>query len=499
MAEQELAVQMVNISKYFGGICAVHNANLTVKKGTIHALLGENGAGKSTLMKMLCGLLKCDEGKVYLFGRESKIKSVMEAQVQKLAIVPQELALVEYFTVAENIYLGREQCNKLKMIDRQLMFEETEKVLRDLKIDLDVRAKVSSLSVSQKQMLVIAKVLSLNAEIIIMDEPTARLGKQEIDDFLKYMKYLRSQGKTIIYISHKLEEIFEICDEITVLRDGEVIATYPVAEITQEQLIKDMVNRNSESLDIRKETKILDEVILQAEHVSCDKMVKDVSFALHKGEILGFYGLVGSGRTEMIRALLGIDPLKSGVVTYKGKQVRFKNIRESMKAGLVLIPEERRKQGLVMNMSIRKNASLTKLKNFSRLGFIDQKKEKESILKSKDNLQLACASIENSAGSLIGGNQQKVVLAKFIDMPVDIYIFDEPTRGIDVGAKSEIYSLIERISGEGASVIIISSEIPEVQSICDRIAIMKEGEVVKILQPDEFRNAETILKYSIGG
>ena len=499
MAEQELAVQMVNISKYFGGICAVHNANLTVKKGTIHALLGENGAGKSTLMKMLCGLLKCDEGKVYLFGRESKIKSVMEAQVQKLAIVPQELALVEYFTVAENIYLGREQCNKLKMIDRQLMFEETEKVLRDLKIDLDVRAKVSSLSVSQKQMLVIAKVLSLNAEIIIMDEPTARLGKQEIDVFLKYMKYLRSQGKTIIYISHKLEEIFEICDEITVLRDGEVIATYPVAEITQEQLIKDMVNRNSESLDIRKETKILDEVILQAEHVSCDKMVKDVSFALHKGEILGFYGLVGSGRTEMIRALLGIDPLKSGVVTYKGKQVRFKNIRESMKAGLVLIPEERRKQGLVMNMSIRKNASLTKLKNFSRLGFIDQKKEKESILKSKDNLQLACASIENSAGSLSGGNQQKVVLAKFIDMPVDIYIFDEPTRGIDVGAKSEIYSLIERISGEGASVIIISSEIPEVQSICDRIAIMKEGEVVKILQPDEFRNAETILKYSIGG
>ena len=193
MAEQELAVQMVNISKYFGGICAVHNANLTVKKGTIHALLGENGAGKSTLMKMLCGLLKCDEGKVYLFGRESKIKSVMEAQVQKLAIVPQELALVEYFTVAENIYLGREQCNKLKMIDRQLMFEETEKVLRDLKIDLDVRAKVSSLSVSQKQMLVIAKVLSLNAEIIIMDEPTARLGKQEIDDFLKYMKYLRKQ------------------------------------------------------------------------------------------------------------------------------------------------------------------------------------------------------------------------------------------------------------------------------------------------------------------
>lgn len=499
MAGQEIAVQMTNISKYFGGICAVHNANLTVKKGTIHALLGENGAGKSTLMKMLCGLLKCDEGQVFLFGQEIKLKSIMEAQEKKLAIVPQELALVEYFTVAENIFLGREQCSKAKMIDRRKMFEETEKVLKELKISLDARAKVSSLSVSQKQMLVIAKVLSLNAEVIIMDEPTARLGGQEIKDFLEYMKYLRSQGKTIIYISHKLEEIFEICDEITVLRDGEVIATYPVADITEEQLIKDMVNRSSESLDIQKKEKKLGEPILEAEHLCCEKMVEDGSFVLHKGEILGFYGLVGSGRTEMIRALLGIDPLKSGTITYKGQKIRFRNIRESMKAGLVLIPEERRKQGLVMNLSIRKNASLTKLDSFSRLGFVEQKKEKESVLKLKENLQLACASIENPAGSLSGGNQQKVVLAKFVDMPVDVYIFDEPTRGIDVGAKSEIYSLIERISEDGASVIIISSEIPEVQSICDRIAIMKEGKVVKTLQPDEFRDAETILKYSIGG
>lgn len=379
MAGQEIAVQMMNISKYFGGICAVHNANLTVKKGTIHALLGENGAGKSTLMKMLCGLLKCDEGQVFLFGQEIKLKSIMEAQEKKLAIVPQELALVEYFTVAENIFLGREQCNKAKMIDRRKMFEETEKVLKELKISLDAKAKVSSLSVSQKQMLVIAKVLSLNAEVIIMDEPTARLGGQEIKDFLEYMKYLRSQGKTIIYISHKLEEIFEICDEITVLRDGEVIATYPVADITEEQLIKDMVNRSSESLDIQKKVKKLGEPILKAEHLSCEKMVEDGSFVLHKGEILGFYGLVGSGRTEMIRALLGIDPLKSGTIIYKGQEIRFRNIRESMKAGLVLIPEERRKQGLVMNLSIRKNASLTKLDSFSRLGFVEQKKEKESV------------------------------------------------------------------------------------------------------------------------
>lgn len=499
MAEQELAVQMKDVSKYFSGICAVHNANLQIKKGTIHALLGENGAGKSTLMKMLCGLIKKDSGTVYLFGKEEKISSIMEAQEKKLAIVPQELALVEYFTVAENIFLGREARGKNGLVDRKKMFSDTEKVLKELKISLDPKAMVSDLSVSQKQMLVIAKVLSLNAEVIIMDEPTARLGVQEIKDFLEYMKYLRSLGKTIIYISHKLEEIFEICDEITVLRDGEVIGTHAVKEITEAELIREMVNRSSESLDIEKKPKELKEAILEASHLACPTMVKDVSFKLHRGEILGFYGLVGAGRSEMIRALLGIDPLKSGKVVYKGQEVHFKNIRQSMAAGLVLIPEERRKQGLVMNLAIRQNASLPKLKKFSKMGFVNRKEETASVLKLKQELHLACSSIENPAGSLSGGNQQKVVLAKFMDMPVEVYIFDEPTRGIDVGAKSEIYSLIEKISETGASVIVISSEIPEIQSICDRVAVMKEGEVVKILNPEEFRDAEIILKYSIGG
>lgn len=499
MAEQELAVQMKQVSKYFSGICAVHRADLRVKRGTIHALLGENGAGKSTLMKMLCGLIRKDEGEIFLFGKEVKIRSIIEAQEKKLAIVPQELALVEYFTVAENIFLGREPRGKNGLVDRRKMFADTEKVLKDLKIQLDPRAMVGDLSVSQKQMLVIAKVLSLNAEIIIMDEPTARLGVQEIGDFLEYMKYLRSIGKTIIYISHKLEEIFEICDEITVLRDGEVIGTHRVAEITEAQLIREMVNRDSESLDIDKKPKEFKEIILKAEHLSCDAMVQDASFALHRGEILGFYGLVGAGRTEMIRALLGIDPLKSGKVTYKGQEVHFKNIRQSMAAGLVLIPEERRKQGLVMNLAIRQNVSLPKLKRMTRLGIVNRRAETQEVQKLKKELHLACASIENQAGSLSGGNQQKVVLAKFMDMPVEVYIFDEPTRGIDVGAKSEIYSLIEKISEQGASVIIISSEIPEIQSICDRVAVMQEGKVVKILKPEEFRSAETILKYSIGG
>lgn len=499
MAKLKNAVEMIGVNKYFSGICAVSDANLAVKEGTIHALLGENGAGKSTLMKILCGLVKKDSGTVKIFDKVVKFKSLMDAQAMNIAIVPQELALVEYFTVAENIYLGREQVHKSRLVDRKKMMADAEELFKELKIQLDAKAIVSDLSVSQKQMLVIAKVLALQAEIIIMDEPTARLGVQEIKDFLEYMKHLKSIGKTIIYISHKLEEIFEICDEITVLRDGQVIGTHETANITIAQLIKEMVNRSSESLDIQKKEKEQGEIILQVDNLKCSKMVKDVSFSLHKGEILGFYGLVGSGRSEMIRAMLGIDVMKEGKVAYKGEPIHFQNIRQSMKAGLVLIPEERRKQGLVMSLPIRQNTTLTKLKTICKGGFINQSKEKAVVNKLKEELQISCASIENHAGSLSGGNQQKVVLSKFVDLPVDVFIFDEPTRGIDVGAKSEIYNLIEKISERGASVIIISSEIPEIQSICDRVAIMKEGEVVAVLEPSEFCNPEVIMKHSIGG
>lgn len=498
MDEQVLAVQMEHITKYYGGICAVNDANIEIRKGTIHAIMGENGAGKSTLMKMLCGIVGIDKGSVKLNGEPVKIKSLIDAQMHKLAIVPQELALVQYFTVAENMFLGREQVAG-GFVDRRRMYAEAKEQLQKLRIDLDPHQMVDELSISQQQMLVIAKVLSLDAEIIVLDEPTARLGAHEIDSFLEYMKYLRSLGKTLILISHKLEEIFAVCDEVTVLRDGCVIAKHQIENLTEEQLIKEMVNRSSEKLAIEKKGKILDETILQVEHLSCKSMVKDVSFSLRKGEILGFYGLVGAGRTEAIRAVLGIDRKTSGKVFYKGQPVDFKNIRQSMDAGLVLVPEERRQQGLVLNMSIRNNATLTKLKSYSRGGLLDQKREIADVEKLRKDLKLACSSIEAQVSSLSGGNQQKVVLAKFIDMPVDVFIFDEPTRGIDVGAKSEIYNLIEDISARGVSVIVISSEIPEIQSICDRVVIMCDGKVVKVLEPEEFNDAETMLRYSIGG
>lgn len=498
MDKQVLAVQMENVSKYFGGICAVNNVSLEIRKGTIHALMGENGAGKSTLMKMLCGIISTDKGTIKLDGKQVKLHSLIEAQEHKLAIVPQELALVEYFTVAENMFLGREQ-TKGGFISKQKMFAEAAAQLKKLKIDLDPKMLVGDLSVSQQQMLVIAKVLSLDAETIILDEPTARLGISEIETFLDYMKYLRSLGKTLILISHKLDEIFAVCDDVTVLRDGAVVARHSIADITVDQLIKEMVNRSSQKLEIVKKGTVSDEIVLQVKNLACQSMVKDVSFSLRKGEILGFYGLVGAGRTEAIRAVLGIDKKQSGTIIYKGKPVDFKNIRQSMEAGLVLVPEERRQQGLVLNMSIRNNTTLTKLKDYSKLGFLQEKREIADTEKLRKDLKLACSSIEAQVSSLSGGNQQKVVLSKFIDKPVDVFIVDEPTRGIDVGAKSEIYNLIEDISARGVSVIIISSEIPEIQSICDRVAIMREGEIVKILEPEEFNDAETMLKYSIGG
>lgn len=496
--EQALAVQMEHITKYYGGIRAVDDACLEVKKGTIHALMGENGAGKSTLMKMLCGIVGIDTGTVKLNGEPVRIRSLIEAQEHRLAIVPQELALVDYFTVAENMFLGREQTVG-GLVSKSRMYAEAAKQLKALRIDLDPRQLAGELSVSQQQMLVIARSLSLDAETIILDEPTARLGAHEIDAFLEYMKYLCSRGKTLILISHKLEEIFAVCDEVTVLRDGRVIARHAIENLTVDQLIREMVDRPSERLAIEKRGKVLEETILEVEHLSCKKMVRDVSFSLRKGEILGFYGLVGAGRTEAVRAMLGIDKKLGGDVTYKGKKVDFKNIRQSMDAGLVLAPEERRQQGLVLDMSIRANATLTKLRSYSRLGFLDQRRERADVERLRGELKLACSGIDAQASSLSGGNQQKVVLAKFIDMPVDVFIFDEPTRGIDVGAKSEIYELIENISARGVSVIIISSEIPEIQSICDRVAIMRDGVVVKILEPEEFNDAEAMLRYSIGG
>lgn len=492
------AVEMKAISKHFGGIYALRHVDFRLKEGSIHALLGENGAGKSTLMKILSGLLYCDEGEILRNGKPADLRGYTHAQQQGIAIIPQELSLVESFTAAENIFLGREDV-KLGLIDKRKTNQRAAAVFEELKIDIDPAAPVKTLSVSQQQMLVIAKVLSLNAEVLIMDEPTARLGLRETEELLQYVQYLRSIGKSIVYISHKLEEIFQVCDEVTVLRDGRKIATHNVRDITTDKLIEEMVNRSTEQMVIDLKHSATDEEILRVEEIRNEPLVKNVSFHLRKGEILGFYGLVGSGRTEMIRAIMGIDKCAGGRVFFNGERVRFKNIRQSIARGIVLVPEERRRQGLIMRMTICQNSTMNRLKRFVRMGLINRKKEVASVREMIDSLKIACRGVDQKVGDLSGGNQQKVVLSKYLATPVNIYVFDEPTRGIDVGAKNEIYALIDDVAAKGAAVILISSEIPELQGICDRVVVMREGETVAELQRDEFQNAETVLKHSIGG
>ena len=342
------------------------------------------------------------------------------------------------------------------------------------------------------------KVLIKGAKIIIMDEPTARLGYHEIDELLSYIQYLKENGKSIIYISHRLEEIFKIADEVTVLRDGCLIGTKPVSEMNEKRLIHMMVNRDVEFTDEFVQGHQRGEEILRVENLSRSELVKDVSFNLYRGEVLGFFGLVGAGRTETIRSMVGVDKKVSGDIYLNGKKVEFKNIRDSIAAGIMLVPEERRQQGLVLSLPIRENVTLGNLKKFSKFGLLQEKKEKAVVTECVDKMTLSRRSIEQQAGELSGGNQQKVVLAKLIAHDdIQIYIFDEPTRGIDVGAKSDIYRLISDFVKIGIPSIVISSEIPEIQALCDRVVIMSEGRVTAILNRDQLKDSNEILKYAI--
>lgn len=492
-------IEMSHIDKQFGGVYALKDVSLSLKKGTVLALLGENGAGKSTLMKILTGVITKDGGTVKMNGAEINPRNYAEAQNMGIAYVPQELALVDYFTVAENIYLGREPYIKgTKIVDFRKMYADAANLLDELKIKLDPKAKVKDLSVSGQQMLVIARILSQDAEVIIMDEPTARLGYHEIEELLDYIQYLKEKGKSIIYISHRLEEIFKIADEVTVLRDGCLIGTRPVSEMDEKSLIHMMVNRDVEFTDEFVQGRQRGEEVLRVENLSRSELVKDVSFNLYKGEVLGFFGLVGAGRTETIRSMLGVDKKVSGDIYLNGEKVEFKNIRDSIAAGIMLVPEERRQQGLVLSLPIRENVTLGNLKKFSKFGLLQKKKEKSVVTECVDKMTLSRRSIEQQAGELSGGNQQKVVLSKLIAHDdIQIYIFDEPTRGIDVGAKSDIYRLISDFVKAGIPSIVISSEIPEIQALCDRVVVMSEGKVTAILNREQLKDSNEILKYAI--
>lgn len=494
MADEILRLE--HVSKLYPGVKALKDVSLGIVKGEIHALVGENGAGKSTMIKIITGAEQPSAGRVYFEGKELASSDISNLIDLGISAVYQEFYLIPSLSIAENIYYGRER-KKGIFYDRKAMREDAQKILDELGISLSPDILVKDLSVGYQQLIEIAKAVSRNLKLLILDEPTASLTNNEIDFLFKTIRNLQKKGVTIIYISHRLEEIFELTDRVTIMRDGEYIDTLKTKECNRDSLIKLMVGRElGNSYPVRDKSIISDEVVLEAQHLTNDKL-NNVSFKLHKGEILGFAGLVGAGRTETARAIFGADPLVSGTVRLDGKQLAIKSPADAINEGIGLIPEDRKQHGLLLQLPVKENITLSSLEYVSSCNIINNKKEKEACNKLVNDLRIKVSSLETISATLSGGNQQKVVLAKSLATKCKILIFDEPTRGIDVGAKQEIYRLMNRLLEEGHSIIMISSELPELLGMSDRIAVMHEGHITCILNQSE-ATQELILDYASG-
>lgn len=486
---------MKDIEKSFPGVKALDGVDLKAYEGKVMALLGENGAGKSTLMKILSGVYKRTAGEIFLNGEKVEFAGTRESQEKGIAIIHQELNLIEDLDIGQNIFLGREPKNKLGIIDHKSLYEMSKKLLDELEIDEDVRTRVGDLSIGKKQMVEIAKALSINAKLIIMDEPTDALTDRETESLFKVVRKLRDEGKAIIYISHRLKEIFEICDDVTILRDGKFIAEKAVADICEDDLIEMMVGRKLEDQYPRLKVEI-GEKILEVNNLS-NKHIKDISFDLKKGEILGVAGLMGSSRTEMAKTIFGAMRFTQGSIKLMGNEVRFKNEGEAIKSGIAYVSEDRKGDGLVLGMSIKENMSLSSLRDISKLSVINKSLEKSNSEMMVEDMSVKTPSIDQLVKNLSGGNQQKVSIAKSLLTSPKVLILDEPTRGVDVGAKKEIYELMNKFKKEGMSIIMISSEIPEILGMSDRVLVMHEGKVSGILSREE-ANSESIMRLAVG-
>ncbi|HHV31879.1 sugar ABC transporter ATP-binding protein [Caproiciproducens sp. LBM24188] len=472
--EKEYILEMKHISKVFPGVKALDDVKLQVRPGTVHSLMGENGAGKSTLMKCLFGIYSIDEGEIILDGRKVLFSSPAEALENYVSMVHQELNQVPEQNVMENLWLGRYPM-KGGLIDNKKMYEDTMKIFRDLDIDVDPRAKVGSLSVSQKQMIEIGKAVSYNAKIIVMDEPTSSLTEKEVEHLFRIIHKLIEKKSSVIYISHKMEEILRISDDVTVMRDGKWISTRPASELTIDEIIKMMVGREMTERYPQKETKP-GEVLMEVRDLSsASKDFSGVNFELHKGEILGVAGLVGSKRTELLETIFGLRAKGSGQILVEGKEIHNKSPREAMKNGFAMLTEERRKDGIFAGLSVSFNMAIDNLDCYTRHGLLNDKLMKADVDKMIQEFKIKTPSGSQKIGNLSGGNQQKVILGRWLLTRPTILLLDEPTRGIDVGAKYEIYQLINQLVAEGKGIIIVSSEMPELLGICDRILVMSNG------------------------
>ncbi len=471
----DVILTMKGIDKSFPGVHALDHVDLEVRKGEVHALMGENGAGKSTLMKVLTGIYHKDSGTITYEGKEVEFTNPREAQDAGIVIVHQELNMLGHLTVAQNIFIGREYMNG-KLIDDKKMNEEAKKLFDQLGIEIDPKETMSRLTVGKQQMCEIAKAISHDAKVIIFDEPSAALTEAEIEELFKIIRDLRDKQMGIVYISHRMDEIKVITDRVTVMRDGGYVGTLITKDSTKDDIINMMVGRVIYE-DPKTESQVAPDapVVLKVEHLNAGRMVKDVSFELHKGEILGFSGLMGAGRTETARALFGADPKESGDIYVNGQKVDIKTPQDAVKCGIGYLSEDRKRYGIVVDKTIAENSTMASLENFMKGIFIDKKKEKKAAQEYVDALKTKTPSVDQLVVNLSGGNQQKVVIAKWLVRNCDILIFDEPTRGIDVGAKSEIYHLMNELVAEGKSIIMISSEMTEILRMSDRIVVMCEG------------------------
>jgi ribose transport system ATP-binding protein len=491
-------LEMRKIIKRFPGVMALDSVNFEIYPGEVVALAGENGAGKSTLMKILGGVYAADDGNIFINGEETTIRSVSEATAKGVAFVHQELNVLDNLTVAENVFLGREPRVARFLVDRPKLNADTEGYLKRLGLDIPGRTPLRELSIAQQQMIEIAKALSLNARILILDEPTSSLTLTETERLLSVVKDLRSQGVSIIYISHRLGEIEQIADRVIVLRDGRNAGTLGQTEISHDRIVKLMVGRDIErfykpTADVT--TKPFAEIHDLKTHRYPNRTI---SFDVRKGEILGFAGLVGAGRSEAAQAIFGVDARLSGEVSLDGKRVDIATANDAIKNGIYLVPEDRRVAGLIVDVPIRENITLPQLSRFARAGLIKGDEEKETAKRMCEKLSVKAPSIETKAANLSGGNQQKVVLAKWLSLNPKLLIFDEPTRGIDVGAKAEIYQLMRSLAESGVAIMMISSDMEEILGESDRIAVMHEGEITGILNRDE-SSEEAVMKLAVGG
>lgn len=486
-------VRLQGISKRFPGVVAVDEVDLEIYPGEVHVVAGENGAGKSTLMKLLSQVERPSSGTIYINGQPVPYHGPRFAQALGIAMVYQEFALAPHLTVAQNLFLGREP-GKLGLIHRGSEIQQARDLLQRVGLTVDPQRLVSTLSVAEQQLVEIAKALAIDARLVIMDEPTAVLTGEEIEDLFAVIAQLTARGIAILYISHRLDEIFRIADRITVMRDGKVVDTLPRFEMDEQRLIRLMVGRDLRNL-YPKPSATIGDVVLRVQHLSRQGILHDCTFEVRAGEILGCAGLIGAGRTELARAVFGADPISGGTIWLDGKQLQVKTPAAAIDAGIGYLTEDRKGNGLAMNLGIDQNITLTHLPMFA--GVLDLKQERRIALRSRDDLRIRTPSIKQQVQLLSGGNQQKVVVARWLQTKSRVLFFDEPSRGIDVGAKAEMFDLIGRLAQEGQAIVMISSYLPELLNMCDRILVMREGKIVGTLNREQF-SEERILALATG-